>query len=389
MQSLRFTCRVLIAGLVLNLFSVVAAIPAQQQATPAASAPSKSALKTWRGSAVRAPRPRQQGCFRAQYPDITWTQTNCRAPPNIPFRPHHGGRGGLEMVGDGTDFSLQIPGTAAIMEGSFDVVSGLTDETGAGTPNAYSLQLNSEFFPTSTCASGQSGCEGWEQFIFYNLATPSESFAFIQYWMVGYGASCPHGWLSGGGADCYRNSTDGVLVPVQTIDTLAQMTLTGVASSASSNDSVTLSIGGVLYSVTGNAYFPDFSQHWNTSEFNVFGPGASSQAVFNTGASITVRTEVDGGSATPICLAQGFTAESNNLTLTGNAAGQVDAGYPSIVFTQSNPGATSAACADFPAEPTSFSDGPVPWWATLLLGAALVGIGGHRLKDSLRHPTGG
>jgi hypothetical protein len=382
-QASRPWCALLASVACVALLGPVA--EAQQQTAPS-SAPVKDVLKSWRRSALRTPRPNSRGCFRTQYPDVTWAATSCRTPPAIPFRPHHGGAGRLQTVGDGTDFSAQIPGTAASMEGSFDSVSGVTSESGAGVANAYSLQLNSEFFPTTTCAGGQAGCNGWEQFIFANLASTSESVAFIQYWMLGYGASCPHGWTSEEGTDCFRNSSDGVVVPIQTIASLGQITLTGVAPSGPTDDSVTVSIGGTLYSVMGDANFPDFAQHWNTSEFNVFGPGDSSQAVFNTGSTITVRTEVDSGTAAPACIAAGFTAETNNLTLTTPAVVPQDSASPSIVFRQSNPGgATPATCASLQAAQTDSgdsgdSDGPMPWWALAALGAVIAGIAGRRLN---------
>jgi hypothetical protein len=107
-----------------------------------------------------------------------------------------------------------------------------------------------------------------------------------------------------------------------------------------------LSIGNTLYSVTGNSYFPDLAQHWNTSEFNIFGPGNSSQATFNTGSTVVIRTAMDNGTAAPSCVLEGFTAETNNLTLTGTPSAESGALWPSIVFTQTNAGTpTSATCA--------------------------------------------
>jgi hypothetical protein len=371
-----------LAALSISL-GLVGAIPAQQRAVPSGG-PTATELTAWRRSRVHSPRPSNKGCFETNYPAASWTETNCVIPPNIPLRPYHGGVRRLDTVGDGTDFSAQIPGSSVTMEGSFDSISGVTSESGGGTANAYTLQLNSEFFSTTTCG-GQSGCVGWEQFVFLNVETASRSLGFIQYWMINYGTSCPSGWQSGGGEDCYRNSVYGVAVPVQTIATLDQMTLTGVAPSGEMDDSVTVSINSKLYSVTGNAYFPDLAQNWNTSEFNVLGPGNGSQAVFNEGATMVVRTAVETGTAAPSCVSEGFTAETNNLTLISEAANQQDASWPSIVFTQSNAGGgTPATCANLSAAQTASNDndGPVPSWALVALGAALVGIAGRGLRRS-------
>jgi hypothetical protein len=369
----------LLAALALNLASV-GTVESQQQSVQSAG-PAVEPLTAWRRSMVRTLRPSKKGCFKTKYPDLQWTETNCIRPPSIPLRPHHGGASRRQTVGDGTDFSVQIPGDAVTMEGSFDSIIGLTSESGAGTSNAYTLQLNSEFFPTTTCTGGQPGCQGWEQFVFYNPVT-SESLAFIQYWMLDYGDPCPSGWAPGGGTDCYRNSVYGVVVPTQTIAPLGQMTLTGVAPSGATDDSVTLSIGTQLYSLTGDAYFPDLAQHWGTSEFNVFGPGNSSQAQFNAGVTMVVRTAADSGVAAPSCVEEGFTAETNNLTLMTVGAGQEDSAWPSIVFMQSNAsGGTPATCAALPAASDEATDGPLPLWALVALGAGLLGIGRHRLRE--------
>src|SRR6266568_2762496 len=51
--------------------------------------------------------------------------------------------------------------------GSFDVVN-VTSETNLGSPDTYSLQLNSEYFDTPACAgaANPANCKGWQQFIY-------------------------------------------------------------------------------------------------------------------------------------------------------------------------------------------------------------------------------
>jgi hypothetical protein len=315
-------------------------------------APTKAQRQTWRRRMVQSPRPKK-GCFVSTYPQTTWREVQCVAAPRRPLLPRNGRGVQLETVGAGLDYSSQITGNAPMAEGSFDSVGGVTGEIGNGTANAYSLQLNTNFFVTTTCGGGQTGCLGWEQFVFEETQQ-GLPFAFMQYWLINYGSSCPSGWESFGGTDCFINSGNAVNAPIQTIATLGEMTLTGVAPAGSADDSVTLSIGNQLYSVTGSDYFPDLGKHWNTSEFNVLGFGGGTEAEFNAGSTIVVRTAMNSGTAAPACVAEGFTAETNNLTLVGTPTSESGAEWPSIVFTESNAGNPStASCSAIGVAPVS------------------------------------
>lgn len=343
------------SSLLLLALTLLCALAEAQQTAPSvghASAAAHTLTKVesdeWRRRMARTPRPKK-GCFVSAYPQTTWREAQCVAAPRKPLFPRPGsvpsrrtGRAGLETVGDGTDYSGQTTADATAGEGSFAGVSGVTSESGAGVANAYTLQLNTEFFTTTACGGGQSGCQGWEQFVFYNPGSGSSGIAFIQYWMINYGASCPSTWTSYQG-DCYRNSAVGASVPAQTIATLGELTVTGTAPSGSADDSVTLSVGNQLYSVTGGDFFPDLGQHWNTAEFNILGPGSGSEAVFNSGSTLVVRTAMDSGTAAPSCVLAGFTAETNNLTLTGTPTAESGAVWPSILFTETNAGTTTTA----------------------------------------------
>lgn len=327
----------------------------------ATRSPTRAESEAWRRGMARTPRPKQ-GCFVSAYPQTTWREVQCTAAPQKPLSPRlalvpsrGAGRARLATVGDGTDYSGQTTGDALTAEGSFASVTGVTSESGANVANAYTLQLNTEFFTTTACSGGQSGCQGWEQFVFYNPGGSSTAVLYIQYWMINYGSSCPSTWTSFQG-DCYRNSAVGAAVPAQTIATLGEIAVIGTAPSGSADDSANLAIGNQLYSVTGGGFFPDLGQHWNTSEFNVLGPGNGSQAVFNSGSTIVVRTAMDVGTAAPSCLLEGFTAETNNLTLTGTPTVESGAVWPSVVFTESNPGtATTASCTTTGVDPVAAS----------------------------------
>jgi Ig-like domain CHU_C associated len=305
--------------------------------------PIKAERQTWRRRMAQTPRPKK-GCFVSTYPQTTWQEVRCVAPPQRPLLPRKGKGVQPATVGEGVDYSSQTTANTLTAEGSFDSVSGVTSEIGGGAANAYSLQLNTNFFATTTCSGAQIGCQGWEQYDLINGGTLGQATAFIQYWLINYGSLCPNGWISFNAVDCWRNSHFGVGLPTQSIATLEEQALTGVAASGSADDSLALSIGSQLYSVTGDNVFPDLGQHWNATEFNVFGPGNASEAVFNTGSTIVVRTAVDSGTtAAPSCAREGFTAETNNLTLVGTPVPESEAQWPSIVFTESNAGNPSTA----------------------------------------------
>jgi hypothetical protein len=101
-----------------------------------------------------------------------------------------------------------------------------------------------------------------------------------------------------------------------------------------------LAIGPDLYSAPGDNYFPDLTNGWRQSEFNVFGDCCSSEATFNPGSTIVVRTAVNSGTPAlaPTCQLEGYTGETNNLNLMDTPAMQPDVTWPSIIFTQSNAG---------------------------------------------------
>jgi hypothetical protein len=322
-----------VAGLLWGAFSSRAIAAPPEPPAASAQPPSAADLEAWRKSMVATPRP-TTGCFTASYPDTQWREVPCTTPPDRPYPPKSGARS--QTVGNGTDYSAEVTGSISEAEGSFDSVNGVTSEIDSqlGTANTYSLQLNTQFFTTTTCsgAAKPQKCLGWEQFVFAN-SPPAAGFAFIQYWLIDYATTCPAGWNKSG-KDCYINSTQGASVPAQTIATLGQLTVTGTAASGGAEDSIVLSVGGTLYSAMGNDYFPDLGQNWQAAEFNVFGNGDRTQAAFNNGSTIVVRTSVNSGSSSaPSCVAEGFTGETNNLTLT------------SIVFTESNAsGLTPASC---------------------------------------------
>jgi hypothetical protein len=100
------------------------------------------------------------------------------------------------------------------------------------------------------------------------------------------------------------------------VTNLGQVTLTGKASGGA--DNITMTIGGTAYARAGDNSV-NASSGWTIAEFNVLGDGGNGSgggtATFNNNAALVTRTQINyGGNAAPNCVAQGFTAEKNNLS---------------------------------------------------------------------------
>ena len=295
-------------------------------AAPPAS-PEAAARPAWQDQAARTPVP-QEGCFKMAYPSTVWTAVQCTAAPNRPYVPRAGHRG--YTVGNGNDYSAVVTGIISSAVGSFPSITRLKSETNLGHANTYSLQANSQFFSTSVCngAANPASCLGWQQFVYSNSGV-----AFMQYWLINYGAKCPAGgWMSYSN-DCYRNSA-AVSTPVQALAQLAKLKITGTAQ-AGGNDTLVFSSPTQAYSISGKDTVANLAKSWNAVEYNVIGDGGGSEAKFNKGTSITVNIALtDGLTANPACQGDdGTTGETNNLNL-GKCTTSGGA-TPSVQFTES------------------------------------------------------
>ena len=140
----------------------------------------------------------KKGCFQSSYPRMEWEEVPCITAPPYPQGPRRGSR--PLTVGNGNSVSLQVlTGFISFAVGFFESVTGVTSETGPinstgpSVANAYTLQLNTNFFASTACAgSPNPACLGWQQFVFANDG--SSGFAFIQYWLIDYNNTCPTGW---------------------------------------------------------------------------------------------------------------------------------------------------------------------------------------------------
>jgi hypothetical protein len=331
--------------------------PAPAPTSPQATVqpPSKQAAEDWHKSMARTPVPRS-GCFTANYPSTEWREVPCTTAPLRPYPPARGPR--PQTVGNGTDWTAEDTATPLISAatGSFDNVTGVTNESGqvggAGgqVANTFSLQLNAQFFtnpPACAGAAVPANCLGWQQFIYSNAGN-----LFMQFWLINFNTNCPAGFATfnpaPGVTDCFRNSAQITAVPAQTIATLANIILSGTAVNGG-NDTVTLSVGNPpqVFAAAAPDNIVNLSQFWQRAEFNIVGDCCGSQANFNNGSTLVVRTALNEGSKLkPTCEQQGFTGETNNLTLVGTPAMVPPVTLPSIVFTESNaPGGTPSSCA--------------------------------------------
>jgi hypothetical protein len=218
----------------------------------------------------------------------------------------------------------------------------LTSETdNVFGPNEFGLQLNSQFFPgvNTTYTDYKSAYAfSWEQFVFIN--DPSGTYGtqiFIQYWLANYYStygSCPsmpppggNGWYEFS-SDCYANSPSNP-VPTQTASDLANLILTGYANTGSNDEDRLCISGGGCYDVAITDQVVNLYQYWKQSEFNIFGLGSGSEAIFNPGTTITVTNTLEdqgGNVIVPSCASLSYTGETNNLNLgscSSNSGGSI------------------------------------------------------------------
>jgi len=307
----------------------------------ASAVPVRQSPSEWHNGMRRRSLPRN-GCFRASYPATSWEEIPCVVAPNIPFitrsraAPASSGLV-VESVGSGTDFQASLANTN-FARGSFLSSSSMTSETDSGTLNSneYSVQINSNTFTSSPMCSGHASCTAWQQFVFWNSATP---LVFMQYWLINYNAACPAGWTtftpSAGVTDCYRNSTSAA-VTRQSIGAFGQLQLTGTAGT---QDTASIFTGNNTITVTGQDSVVSLLGAWNRSEFNVFGAGSGSAAQFNAGTTLIAELNVSNGTATaPTCIGGGTTGETNNLNLVNGSCCTRGGPEPAIVFTETNTG---------------------------------------------------
>jgi hypothetical protein len=308
----------------------------------------RRAQETWRKAMARVPAPESGGCFHAKRPSTTWEEVPCQdAPEGATFAV--GGRDGASFAG-GTGPNADWEGASVIgpiswAEGTFPSISNVA-ETSNGVKNSYSLQLNTGRYTTPLCSNTNNpkigaSCQGETQFVY---STNLFGGILIESWLVGYGTQvpCPPGWAAGKGTSagsCILNSrVRGI--PVQPTTSLSNIALSGQLGST--NDVVEIWLGEEMFMTTISASsIPGLAAGWVNAEFNIFGDGNGTQAVFTQAdATLTVHLMMDGptyvGGPAPQCQAASNTLETNNLSINTSACCNYNAGLPGITFVESN-----------------------------------------------------
>lgn len=309
----------------------------------AARKPARQEIKKWQQAMERLRVP-GKGCFAASYPKVQWQRRRCKVAPHHPYGPAHGHR--PQTVGNGNDYAAEVSGSISSAVGSFDSISagatetGIRNGSGPQVANTFALQLNTKPFTSSVC-TGHSGCKGWEQFIYSSTADQ----VFIQFWLLGYGATCPSGYSAQPGNNCYTNSSSSTLSgTAPTAASLGSVTLTGSAA-AGGNDTVVMTTGSGNATASNVDSKLGLANNWKGVEFAVVGDCCSTQANFSTGTKLVVRTVTHSGTRmAPACVVEGFTGETNNLNLV-KTPGIGTPASPTIISDQNQGPGTAASCA--------------------------------------------
>ncbi len=319
----------------------------------AGNPPSSLARAQWQGEIANVPTP-GHGCYHASYPALQWQATACVVAPNLPFAPQLPAQGTPAVVGDGKDYVAQVTGTLSKVTGTFThVTTGITEKgkignAGPNLANAFSLQLNSQFFADPAACSGAavpSKCEGWQQFVYAFDYSGDANYVFMQYWLLYYDATCPAGWhkyVSGSYTFCYANSpatTYGSLPAAA----LGQTTFVGQAVSGG-NDTASLSSPSGASSVSNSDSMLDLSAFWNATEWGVFGDAGGGQAKFGADSKLEPVITLQGtSSSAPACAVGGFTGETNNLNFTKTKAIGSESS-PTMATTETNGPLKTPSC---------------------------------------------
>jgi hypothetical protein len=333
----------------------VVALAAASIGAGSASAATGGTVRTkaqWQ-AAIAQVQERGTGCYRASYPALRWHAATCAVAPKFPVVPARtpgSAPGTSTKVGNGHDYSAQVSGLISKATGSFhNVSSGITEKgkvgnSGPNVANAFSLQLNTQFFATPLCSSSgdPANCLGWQQFVYAKES--GTGFVFMQYWLINWDTTCPSGWFTYS-TDCYTNSNSTTLNSPLTAKQLATVKLSGSAASGG-QDEVSVSVGsGQAVSVTNSDSEIDLSGFWNTTEWGVYGDGGGGEAIFGTNTTLEAQTALTTtSSGAPTCVKEGFTGETSNLQLAHTPVLGSEPS-PTMASKQTNGTTGTASCA--------------------------------------------
>jgi len=166
--------------------------------------------------------------------------------------------------------------------------------------------------------------------------------AYMQYWLIGYGAACPTGWSPSSGG-CYTSSRRSAPIPAQTMADLSGITITATADSGGTDTVIVQTPGGNLTAL-GQDSVLNLAQSWDAAEFNIFGDACNSQANFSSGSTLVVKTGVvDSSLDTPTWVQESFTGETDNLDLVPTPCVYGGAS-PAMEFMETNAASPAATC---------------------------------------------
>jgi hypothetical protein len=325
---------------------VVAAAGINAGSASAASPARPLTMSAWQSEIGHVPAT-GSGCFHASFPSLTWHAVQCATAPARPLAPSLPGT--PDTVGNGHDYTAVVSGSISKATGTLTNVSpkitekGQIGGSGSEKANEFSLQLNTQFFsgsPACAKASNPSKCLAWQQFVY----TTDQNIVFMQYWLIDYNATCPSGWFTDSD-DCYTNSAETRLSgKALTAKSLATLSLSGSAV-AGGNDQVEVVIGGKATLATGKDTKIDLAAHWNTTEWDVFGDGGGGEAFFGKNTTLEAVTSITAtSSSAPSCVVNGYTGETNNLSLAATPALGSESS-PTIGTKQTNGTTGTASCA--------------------------------------------
>ena len=337
-----------------GVFALMALAAASVSAGSASAATRPAGTKAQWQAAITQVREPGTGCYHASYPALRWQAVRCAAAPRWPLAPQPpsgSAKGGAPAtVGNGLDYSAQVSGTISQATGTFHNVTkpitekGKVNNTGSLIANAFSLQINSQFFSGSPACSGAANpanCLAWQQFVYSYQS--GIGFVYMQYWLIGYNATCPAGW-NAFSSDCYTNSPASTMTPLKAWQ-LHSVKFVGSAASGG-NDEASLAIGSGTATLTTNSDSEiDLASAWNTTEWDLFGDGGGGEAFFGANTTLKAQMVLKGTSTSaPSCVQEGFTAETNNLTLTTTPTLGTRTS-PTMASEQTNGTTGTASCA--------------------------------------------
>jgi hypothetical protein len=314
---------------------------------------SAQARAQWQGEISNLPTP-GRGCYHASYPAVQWHAVACLVAPNIALAPRVASHGGPNVIGDGKDYAAKVSGLISKATGTFkDVSSGITEkgqinDTGPQIKNAFTLQLNSQFFadpPECSGSADPADCLGWQQFVYAFHYSGDTNEVFMQYWMLYYDNACPSGWMTvpeGEYTFCYTNSpaTSFGALPASA---LGKVKLVAQAASGG-NDSVSLSTTGAASVASNSDSKLDLSGYWDATEWGVVGDAGGGQANFSAKATLEAVTTLKATGTLSCEKNAGTTAETNNLKFTHTPA-ITSASSPTMASKQTDGTTSSPSCA--------------------------------------------